>query len=159
MFLATLHSFSLELEKCMHFLNRRSEVRQIMEIVATGLCIYWSLIEVILMSLRYNSGHPRWLSGKKSACKAGDTGHAGSVSESGRYPGERNGNQLQYFSVGNPTDRGVWQATSMGLQWVRHGWAHMQVGVILRAPYKSSLPGKYFKLKKQVFPLFKALYH
>ena len=117
MFLATFHSFSLELAKCMHFLNRTSEVRQIMEIVATGLCIYWSLIEVILMSLRYNSGHPQWLSGKKSACKAGETGDAGSISESGRYPGERNGNffLLLYFSMGNPMDRGAWQATVHGV--------------------------------------------
>ena len=65
------------------------------------------------MSLRYNSGHPQWLSGKKSACKAGETGDASSISESGRYPGERNGNLffLQYFSMGNPMDRGAWQAT------------------------------------------------
>ena len=66
------------------------------------------------MSLSYNSGHSRWLSGKKSACKAGDTGDAGSSSESERYPGERNGNQLQYFSLGNPMDRGAWQATVHG---------------------------------------------
>ena len=35
----------------------------------------------------------RWLSGKESACNAGDVG---SKTGSGRSPGEGNGNQLQY---------------------------------------------------------------
>ena len=34
---------------------------------------------------------PRWLSGKESAC---DTGDMGSISGSGRCPGEGNGNPL-----------------------------------------------------------------
>ena len=29
----------------------------------------------------------------------------------GRSPGEENGNPLQYSCLGNPMDRGVWQAT------------------------------------------------
>ena len=28
-----------------------------------------------------------------------------------RSPGERNGNPLQHSCLGNPTDRGAWQAT------------------------------------------------
>ena len=36
---------------------------------------------------------PRWLSGKESACWAGDTGY---IPGSGRSPGEGNGNPLQY---------------------------------------------------------------
>ena len=32
----------------------------------------------------------------------------GSTSESGRSPGEENGNQLQYSCLGNPMDRGTW---------------------------------------------------
>ena len=35
---------------------------------------------------------------------------------SGRSPGEGNGNQLQYFFLENPMDRGVWQATVHGSQ-------------------------------------------
>ena len=35
----------------------------------------------------------------------------GSVSGSGRSPGEENGNPLQYSCQDNPTDRGAWQAT------------------------------------------------
>ena len=34
-----------------------------------------------------------------------------SVSESGRSSGGRHGNPLQYSCLGNPMDRGAWQAT------------------------------------------------
>ena len=37
-----------------------------------------------------------------------------SISELGRSPGEGNGNPLQYFCLGNPTDRGTLQATVHG---------------------------------------------
>ena len=36
-------------------------------------------------------------------------------SESGRSPGEENGNLLQYSCLGNPTDRGIWWATGHGV--------------------------------------------
>ena len=55
--------------------------------------------------------------GKESACNAGDPG---SIPGSGRSPGERNGNLLQYSCLENPMDRGAWQATAMGLQRVEH---------------------------------------
>ena len=42
---------------------------------------------------------------KASACNAGDPG---SVPGSGRYPGEGNGNPLQYACLENPMDRGAW---------------------------------------------------
>ena len=34
----------------------------------------------------------------------------GSVPESGRSPGEGNGNPLKYSCLGNPRDRGAWLA-------------------------------------------------
>jgi len=34
----------------------------------------------------------------------------GSIPGLGRYPGEGNGNPFQYFSLGNPMDRGAWRA-------------------------------------------------
>ena len=40
---------------------------------------------------------------KNPPANAGDTG---SIPGSGRYPGEENGNPLQYSCLGNPTDRG-----------------------------------------------------
>ena len=59
---------------------------------------------------------PRWLSGKDLTCNAGNTGNEGSIPESGRSPGVRNGNPLQYSCLGNPRDRGAWWATVMGSQ-------------------------------------------
>ena len=44
------------------------------------------------------------LSDKGSPCNAGD---AGLIPESGRAPGEGNGNPLQYSCLRNPTDRGA----------------------------------------------------
>ena len=41
---------------------------------------------------------------------AGDTIGAGSITGSGRLPGEGNGNLLQYSCLGNPIDRGAWWA-------------------------------------------------
>ena len=43
-----------------------------------------------------------------------DAGDLGSIPESGRSPGEGNGNPLQYSCLGNPTDRGTWQAIVRG---------------------------------------------
>ena len=50
--------------------------------------------------------------GKASACNAGDPG---SISGSGRSPGERNGNPLQYSCLENSMDRGTWWATVHGI--------------------------------------------
>ena len=49
-------------------------------------------------------GLPQWLSGKESSCNAGDSGL---IPGSGRYPGEGNGNPLQYSCLGNSMDRGA----------------------------------------------------
>ena len=43
--------------------------------------------------------------GKASACNAGDPG---SIPQSGRFPGEGNGNPLQYCFLQNPMDGGAW---------------------------------------------------
>ena len=45
-----------------------------------------------------------------------NAGDAGSISGSGRAPGEGNGNPFQYFCLGNPTDRGAWQALVHGVE-------------------------------------------
>ena len=43
--------------------------------------------------------------GKESACSVADVGM---IPGSGRSPGERNGNLLQYSCLVNPMDRGAW---------------------------------------------------
>ena len=50
-------------------------------------------------------GLPWWLSGKESACNAGDQG---SIPGSGRSLGVGNDNLLQYSCLENSTDRGAW---------------------------------------------------
>ena len=51
--------------------------------------------------------------GKESAC---NTGNSVSIPVSGRYPGGRHSNPLQYFCMENPMDRGVWWATVHGVE-------------------------------------------
>ena len=48
--------------------------------------------------------------GKNLSANAGAVGDTGSIPESGRSPGERNGNPLQYSYLENFMDRDVWQA-------------------------------------------------
>jgi len=49
---------------------------------------------------------------KESTCQAGDTG---SIPESGRSPGEENGNPLQYSCMRNSMQREAWWATVHGI--------------------------------------------
>ena len=49
---------------------------------------------------------------KASACSAGDPGL---IPESGRSPGEGNGNPLQYSCLEKPMDRETWWATVHGV--------------------------------------------
>ena len=55
---------------------------------------------------------PGGLEGKMSAYNAGDLG---SIPESGRSPGEGNGNPLQYSCLENPMDGGAWEAAVHGV--------------------------------------------
>ena len=70
-------------------------------------------LEIIKRNQEYYKTHlldfPRGSDGKASTYNAGDLG---SVSGSGRSPGEGNGNPLQYSCLGNPMDRGAWWATA-----------------------------------------------
>ena len=66
-----------------------------------------------------HKGSPGGSDGKESAYNAEDPG---SIPESGRSPGEGNGNSLQYSCLENSMDRGAWQATV-------HGIAKSQTGL------------------------------
>ena len=65
-------------------------------------------------------GLPGTSAGKESACNAEDSR---SVPGSGRSPGEGNGNPLQYFCLGNHTDRRAWKATVYG---VAKSWTQLR---------------------------------
>ena len=67
---------------------------------------------------------------KETACNAGDQG---SISRSGRPPGEGNDNPLYYSCLGNPMDRGAWQALVHGVTRVGHDLATKPSEVAQRA--------------------------
>ena len=47
---------------------------------------------------------------KNLPTNAGDAGNVGLIPGSERFPGEENGNPLQYSCLGNPLDREAWWA-------------------------------------------------
>ena len=57
-------------------------------------------------------GFPGGSDSKESVCNAGDLG---SIPELERFPGEGNGNKLQYSYLENPMGRRAFQATVHGL--------------------------------------------
>ena len=59
-------------------------------------------------------GFPSGSAVKNPLANAGDTGREDLNPWVGRSPGGGNGNSLQYSCLGNPTDRGTWQATVHG---------------------------------------------
>ena len=64
---------------------------------------------------------PWWLSGKESACNAGDPGL---ISRSGRSPGEGNSNPLQCSCLENPMDKQPGGLQSIELQRVVQDWSN-----------------------------------
>ena len=62
----------------------------------------------------------QWLDYFSPAYNAGDLG---SISGSGRSPGEGNDNPIQYSCLENPMDRGTWHVTVYEVARVRHDWA------------------------------------
>ena len=62
---------------------------------------------------------------------AGDVRDAGSVPGLGRSPGGGHGYPLQCSCLGNPIDRGTWQAT---VQWVAKGWTWLSAWACTQSP-------------------------
>ena len=60
---------------------------------------------------------------KNSPANAGDSGDAGSIPWSGRYPGGGPGNSLQYSCLENPMDRGALWAT---VHMVTKSWTRLK---------------------------------
>ena len=81
------------------------------------LCIYiiyiYSFLKVFLSIMAYHrilSIVGVVLMVKNLPANADDIRDAGSIPRSGRPPGGKHDNPLQYSCLENPTDRGVWQA-------------------------------------------------
>ena len=58
------------------------------------------------------NGFPGGSDSKELAC---NVGHRGSITGSGNFPGEENGNPLQYSCLENSMDRKAWWATVPGV--------------------------------------------
>ena len=69
----------------------------------------WNL-PFCFLQMSYLFFFARFLSGSVSKESAYNTGDPGLIPGSGRSPGDRNGNPLQYSCLGNPMNRGPWQA-------------------------------------------------
>ena len=83
--------------------------------------MYWGDWQAMVHSIAKSQIWLKWLStwilpgdlgGEESAYNVGDMGL---IPGSGKSPGEGNVNPLQYFWLGNPTERGAWQATVHGV--------------------------------------------
>ena len=57
-----------------------------------------------------------------------NAGDSSSILTWGRSPGGGNGNPFQYSCLGNPMDRGAWEAAVRGVaeesDWTEHAWSH-----------------------------------
>ena len=68
-----------------------------------------------------NLGFPGGTVVKNPPDNSGDIRDMGSITGSGSSPGGGNGNPLQYSCLGNPMNRGPWQAAVHGVtkRWTR----------------------------------------
>ena len=76
-----------------------------------GFHTYYLLTSVVIASMQIVNT-PGDSDGTESACNIGDLG---SITGSGRSPGEGNGNPLQYSCQENPMNGEAWQATVPGV--------------------------------------------
>ena len=84
---------------------------------------HWDVCIYIILYLWVSWGLPWWLSGKESACNAGDSGDLGSIPGSGRSPGGENGNSFQYSHLGDSMNTGACRVRVHGSQRVEQDWA------------------------------------
>ena len=139
-------------------LDRREKERQ-RERASLSILIYAGTIRCPLGIVL---GFPGGASGKEPA---GDVRDAGSIPGSGRCPGERHGNPLQYVCLANTMDRGAGWATvhrvaksQTRLKWLsthaqgqhrdfnrKYRWDHHNVAVTSLGNAHSSCPSKQIK--------------
>ena len=76
-----------------------------------ALSLTVNLYNLIFIAINLGMGFPGGSDSKESSAKE----MRGSVPGLGRFPGEGNGNPLQYSCLENPVDRGAWWATVHGV--------------------------------------------
>ena len=115
---------SLSVSRCIHLKTQFS--RKDIDIYRC-ICILFCDIEV-----------------KNKNASVGDIRDLGLIPGLGRSPGEGNGNPLQYSCLGNPMDRGAWQATV-------HEVAMSQIGLSTKNNFNVSLIQGHTKVESQVY--------
>ena len=87
-----------------------------------------------------------------------NAGDADSTPGLGRFPREGNGNPLQYSCLGNPMDRGAWQAAVHGITRVRHNLVTKPLPSTLHIIlfFKSSLTdvGAHYQVLSKILTIF-----
>ena len=115
--------------------HKKNKIRSLVEIwMDLDSVTEWSKSETLKQILYINTymwsvendvcgGFPSDSDGKETACNVRDSG---SIPGSGRFPGEGNGNSLQYFCLENPMGRGAWWVTVHGdtHNWVTNTHTH-----------------------------------
>ena len=76
-----------------------------------GLSQWVGFSHQVAKVLELHPHHQFFLGGSVVKNLLANVGDLGLISGSGRSPGERNGNRLQYSCLGNPTDTGAQRAT------------------------------------------------
>ena len=100
------------------FLLRTQKMKYLNVIYFSNFNICSNIANYFSYSKRIGTHFPCSSVIKESACSAGDPD---SIPELGRYPGDGNGNPLQYSCLENPMDRGgTWQAIVHEVPGVRH---------------------------------------
>ena len=122
---------------------------------------FFSNLTPIWLFYPSKGGFPCGSDGKESACNAGDLG---SIPGLGRSLGAGNGNPFQYSCLGNPTDRGDWQATVHGVTksrtWLSMWWRLLNtLQNIIRTSYRPvnscvQTPPAFRVYRQIVFPQF-----
>ena len=94
-------------ETALNIYHKRVEVIPVVTMWAP-LYLAWHFHMVYFQQMNFSGGSAV----KNPPASAGD---AGSIPGPGRSPGKGNGNPLQYSCLGNPMDRGAWQAIVHGI--------------------------------------------
>ena len=115
-------------------------------IISSGLCNSHCVFSTVPVYFHYKNVQSNFLSKKQSqgpflhidpswthfisvitlSANAGEAGDTSLIPESGRYPGEENGNPLQYSFLDNSMNRGAWQTAvhRMAKSWTQLSMHH-----------------------------------